>query len=321
VLYVTLPPEAVDINVHPSKAEVRFVESGAVHGLIERGIRLTLTDAPWTGMASASADASVTPENDELPLFSPEPGAPPLPASQPPRHFQPFQPPAASPLPGASPPGVPVYRGLPPVSPGLEPPAPEGGFFASLDVLGQLGGRYILAQDDSGLHLVDQHAAHQRMLYEEALSCFTAGEVRAQRLLFPLQVVLPAELAQAATEHRDALLLMGYDVEPFGGDDWVVGAVPAMLAERDPLLALRAVLERLPLRRSGAPLQDAELSAVLAALSCHAALQPGEVLEVQQCRDLLSRLDGAPMEASCAHGGHVLVTRPLAEVARWFQRR
>ncbi len=314
VLYLVLPPSSVDVNVHPAKAEVRFVESGAVHGLIERALRLTLADAPWgydseailspssgplggmgteadglSGLFSGAPRAGVSMESDELPPFDDQK------AQSSEEHTEGY---AAS------------------VESGPDTPD-KPGFFKSLKFHAQIGRRYLLCESPNSLHLVDQHAAHQRVLFERLLAAWKSNTSPSQRMLFPIPMTLTPALAEAAGAYARLMQRLGLGVEPFGGAEWVITEVPDALADRDPVATASHVLRLLVQRRPG-PDSDYQIEVLLAAMASHGAYRHGDELTSDAARALLVQLDGLVVDSSANSGMPVLVSHPFARIARWF---
>jgi DNA mismatch repair protein MutL len=199
--------------------------------------------------------------------------------------------------------------------------------FGELRLLGQLLGAYLLVEDKDGLLLVDQHAAHERVLYERLRAAWLASGVARQSLLVP-EVVELSPLAGAALSAELPLAeRLGFEVEPFDARSVAVRAVPALLAGRDPAALLRGLADELAEVRSlGAQAAASSRSVDLAdrafaTLACHAARTAGEVLDPREQRALLDALDTIPWAPSCPHGRPVAVGLPLAEVERRFGRR
>jgi DNA mismatch repair protein MutL len=301
-----LAPEAVDVNVHPAKWEVRFAEPQRIHGLVSSAVRRAVEGRGW--------------------LAAPGP-APAAPAARPP-----FPLPTATPLPR---PAGGWLLAAPAAAPGPAPAAlaRAGGFrFADLRCIGQLLGTFLLLEDKGGLLLVDQHAAHERVLYERLRRAWLEGGVERQGLLVPALVELEAG-ARAALEAAGARLeALGFELEPFGAGAVLVRAVPALLAERDPAALVRGLAEELRARAlelgtagQGAPDPAAvrQLEAadrLFATLACHAARRAGDVLAPAEQRALLDALDGIPWAPTCPHGRPVAVPVTLGEIERRFGR-
>jgi DNA mismatch repair protein MutL len=302
ILNLEAAPEQVDINVHPAKAEVRFKDSGRVYGLVLTALSQALQPAQQPGrqvFAAAWIAAPALPAQEPAPanLFT---ALPPLP-------------------PGLTPdPGLSVPDPAPPVScPRSSFPAPAWRF-ADLPVLGQLHDAYILAQAPEGLLLIDQHAAHERVLFE-SLSQTPEQPGPRQTLLFPLTVELePAGLAWVSA-HLDELHKAGLELEPFGGSTCLVRAVPACLAHQDlPALVPELIAELAALPRSpeaAQPRRQLHLT-----LACKAAIKAGQRLSPDQMHHLLVQLDALPVNSHCPHGRPLWRLLTLPEIRQNFRR-
>jgi DNA mismatch repair protein MutL len=220
---------------------------------------------------------------------------------------------------GASAP--PVASGF--VVPGTEPAAPVGGrTLPVLRVLGQLSQSYIITEGPDGVYLVDQHAAHERILLERMIAEWQARTVAAQLLLQPLPVELSAAEREAVDDHAGQLSAIGFEIEPFGETALLVRAVPGALAAQTRALDLRALL----LDLAGA---DAEAAShgetweehALANVACKAAIKAGQSLSPQEQRALIEQLEGASAHQSCCHGRPTMVHLSLSALERQFDRR
>ena len=220
-LFIEMPHEAVDVNVHPTKAEVRFREQGHVHEVIRR----TLADA--LGRSGVPA----------LELTPPPPATPALPSAMPlPHAFSSTAPSRWSAQPASSREAIAPVRDAP--APSAQTGAPV---LRPLMPLGQLRDTFIIAVDDEGLAIIDQHVAHERVLFERITQRLLSGRLESQRLLVPLLVELPAAGRQALASHAQDLERFGFEVEDFGGDVLRVSAIPALLGRDDCEAAVRAL--------------------------------------------------------------------------------
>jgi DNA mismatch repair protein MutL len=280
VVNLSLPPEAVDVNVHPAKTEIRFQEPGKVYPLLLSALRQGL--GPLYG---------------ESPRYRVtwQPEAPPRVAEGRPGEL--FSRGEAGPAPaGPSPWSFPAS----PLAPGPSPhPGPRGWRFQDLTVLGTLAQTYILAQSPDGLILIDQHAAHERVLYE-ALKA--RGPAAAQQtLLFPRVVEINPAQADWVREHLEELAQAGLRLEPFGGASFIITAVPACLANADLEAVVAEAVEALaPLKSFTRPQEVKEQA--LQVMACRGAVKAGETLAPEAIQALLVQLDESPVSSHCPHG-------------------
>ena len=314
VLSLRVPPDHVDVNVHPSKTEVRFQHGRELAGALSRGIRDGLEQhgiqqpvrppprprAPDPGPAPGQLAFSPEPDRAEPTL------APPQAAQPAPRPWvssrRPDLPPPA-PLPS----GDANDRRLLPV--------PR---FADLRVLGQLARTYLLCEGAGEMVIIDQHAAHERVTLHrlqrarrERLGC-------GQRLLTPALVELTAARAAALAPHTPLLARYGLEVEPFGGDSMVVKQVPEALTGADPQRLLEDVADDLSQGGDGRA-ADALVEHLLNTMACHTSVRAGQTLSPYEMRELLRSLDQVDFEV-CAHGRPVCIRISPAELERRFHR-
>jgi DNA mismatch repair protein MutL len=202
-----------------------------------------------------------------------------------------------------------------------EPAAPMR--FGDLRLLGSLLATYLLVEAKEGLLLVDQHAAHERVLFERLRAGWRQREIESQLLLVPLTLAAPPGQVARLAERAGAAAAFGFELEPFGEDTVVVRAVPALLAGRDPAALVRGLLDvwlEGDAPGGGAPSAEAA-DRLFASLACHAARRKGEVLSQAEQRALLDALDAIPWAPTCPHGRPVAVPFDLHEIERRFGRR
>jgi DNA mismatch repair protein MutL len=338
VLHISLDPELVDVNVHPAKVEVRFSRSQEVHQALAVALRRALAQGQGNGQASRPSPALPPPQaspqasSQAWPQTryadAPSPAAPEPPVGlvrepgvdagadfepAPARHW-PRTSPGAWPRPGEEQPAP-----LPPVIPLAPRPRPLFGPAGELTVIGQLHGLYILCSSPSGLVVVDQHAAHERLTYETLRRQLQAGDLPRQGLLAPASLELtPQETAWAEKQQGDWARL-GLEIAPFGGRTWTVSALPAFLAGRDPAALLRDLLSEMS--KSGLPPATPEfLETALRALACRASLKQGQRLAPAEMEDLVTRAAALAPPVTCPHGRPVFLLLARRDLARYFQR-
>jgi DNA mismatch repair protein MutL len=193
-------------------------------------------------------------------------------------------------------------------------------FFSRLRYIGQLDRTYLLCEADGELILIDQHAAHERVAFQRLRERYQQRELPVQRVLFPEQIELGADQAAVAEDSRDTLSALGFEVEPFGGDTWVIKTVPAGLRAGDAASeVLRALLGELA-ERGGSRAVEERLDLALATIACHSVVRAGDALSPREVVALLSSMDGVDFKAHCPHGRPVLLRISVGEIARRFGR-
>jgi DNA mismatch repair protein MutL len=344
-LHLELPPSAVDVNVHPTKLEVRFQDGGRIYShllgtlrtkflatdLVARGaVPMTVRGAEGLSAGGASADeelAAATGGPSDLWEWAKRQLGPAA-GSDLERAF------AAEP---AGPNGL-AYRGeglqlhrvapLGPQRPSstsdvhgradpphASPPAPLRSGPRAL----QIHNRYLVAETDAGLEVIDQHALHERILYEALRERVLAGTVESQRLLAPEPVDLAASEAAAALENRALLARLGIDVEAFGGETVLITAYPAMLANFAPADVLRSVVEQLVSGGKRPEMRDL-LDELLHMIACKAAVKYGDRLTPAEIDALLEHRGLAQDHHHCPHGRPTALVFTRDELDRQFQR-
>jgi DNA mismatch repair protein MutL len=285
-IFVEMDPALVDVNVHPRKLEVRFRDESALFGAVAGVIRDGLLSAPL--VRQVPAVVAPTRFGVSAPVgFHGGAGAPA----------------------GAS-------------APALETREAEAAYAAGVDrlpslrPLGQVLNTYIAAEGPDGLYLIDQHAAHERVVYERLLAARRRGGVTSQMLAVPLALDLTPGQMSLAVGHADALAALGYGVEPFGARTLLVRAVPVTGASRDPEALLR--------RAIGALAEDGEgaeaLERLTIATACHTAVRAGDRLTSEAAAALLADLAAAEDPFTCFHGRPTVIQITRDHLERWFLR-
>ncbi len=341
VLWLTLDPRRVDVNVHPQKTEVRFRDSGAIHQFVrhavERALASTAAEQPAVSAAERLGLAAA-----RLPPRVPDAGAEAGPAAQ-----------TGAPGRAWPQPGLPFGAGEPAVfyrrlfglrggagsafqetaagGAGARAGAPAGAEDATVAgpeagedphplgfALAQLHGVYILAQNRAGLVLVDMHAAHERIVYEGLKAAFV-GRVPVQPLLVPAAFSAdPLELA-AASENAEALEALGFDVSPMGPTTLAVRGIPAPLQDADAVALARAVLHDIR-EFGGSRALDARRDELLSTMACHGAVRANRSLTIAEMNALLRDMEATERAGQCNHGRPTWFQLSLADLDRLFMR-
>jgi DNA mismatch repair protein MutL len=316
VLFLDLPPEQVDVNVHPTKHEVRFREQQRVHDFVVNAVRGRLQGA--TGATLAGVTPPVAPRPDAVgaggtSTAAPNPAVPAQLRIQEALTAYAARPPAAD---------VPAWRAggkgaalLPPVVPATASAGQGEGW----RLIGQYLNSYLLCQVGADLVLVDQHAAHERIGFETLKRQLAASGIERQSLLFPVVIDLDHREAAVAAQHLPDFARFGFEREPFGGRAFTLTAVPQLLAGADPQRLIRDVTAELAeVGRSGG--LDAAVDQVLMRLACHAMIRANQPLTVAEMEALLAALAAVDFGSHCPHGRPVLHRLGRSEVERFFHR-
>ncbi len=300
VIDIAIPPEQVDVNSHPSKREVRFRDENRLFSAVQRAVR----DALLAHAPVRQVTRSFTPSGNPAVAGGSSPAAPSfrVPASY-----------GGS----ASPPPDPLT--LPTTS-----LAPTGGplrdALADLRVVGQIRQTYVVAEGPAGMYLIDQHAAHERVVYDRLRNRAEYRERASQPLLVPLPAELSASQVATLEECADLLAEHGFQLEPFGDNAWLVRAVPALLAARgnsDPATALTDLLDAVAVEQVVMEREDA----LVATIACHGSVRAGMTLAPDEMDALLRQLETADNPHNCPHGRPTVVHFTEYQLEREFSRR
>jgi len=314
VLFLTVPVRDVDVNVHPTKAEVRFRDSAKVRGLIVTAIRHALAPAAQFTTSTLAPAA--------LESFVPEPSAPRL-----------SFPSSGSGHSGAgrfteaaytSRPAPFAGMALPPSARISERAAPEEGGVSAFGRLGaavaQVHETFIIAQTTDSLVIVDQHAAHERIVYEKMKSALASGAIKRQILLIPDVVELDESSAERLLAAADDLARLGIVIEAFGGGSVLVREVPALIGQTDIKKLLADLAEEIAEFESSRAI-EARLEALCSRMACHGSVRSGRRLNADEMNALLRQMEETPSSGQCNHGRPTYVEMKLGDLQKLFDRK
>lgn len=293
VLDVTVPPQELDVNVHPAKSEVKLQKEGEVFLAVQRAVR--------SALVSSAAIPIVAAPFGQAPPASPPPQLPghstlpwrPVTAQATAAAVDLFRP--------ATDAGIQSVRSLPP-----------------LRILGQMAQTYIIAEAPDGMYLIDQHTAHERVLYDRLMTEHARLSVKSQMLLDPVTLELTARQLAVLRPKAQGLCEMGFDMEPFGERAYLVRSIPAVLTGRDALQALLEILDLLADEKGSPPNWH---EALYITIACHGAVRAGTRLTEEEMRQLIGQLEATEMPRTCPHGRPTLLHISQVLLEREFGRR
>jgi DNA mismatch repair protein MutL len=309
-LFIEMPPDTVDVNVHPTKAEVRFRHQSLVHDVVRRAVQEAIGGggapelrlAPPAGADPGAVDVALPSLlagwNPSAAWRVPGPGSQ---VGMPSVQTPPSGVPGASSA-GASPPGSLSEIALKPLIP-----------------LGQFRSTFIIAVDDDGVAIIDQHVAHERVLYERIAARLTSGSLESQRLLTPLIMEVPPEARGALLAHGEELRRCGFEVDDFGPTSVRVDAMPALLSREQGTAALMALAGDLEGLGGAGPVHE-HLKNMAATMACHAAVKANDPLTTEKMAHILEELRQTAYSTVCPHGRPVMLRISRREVEKNFQR-
>jgi DNA mismatch repair protein MutL len=297
VILLDMDPAEVDVNVHPTKREVRFRSGRSVFSAVQSAVRHALV------------------ERSQVPILAHSPRSWPAPDWE--RRQSLIS--AGRDEPGSSQLAMELYRPGEPFQPGDEP-LPVGPVrLPLLRVVGQVGQTYVVAEGPQGMYLIDQHAAHERVLYEQVMAEHSQHAVTSQTLLEPLPLDLGPALAGQLGEHLSFLNDVGFTVEPFGGTSYLVRAVPSILVVPDVRTAIVDILELL--RQGDDPLAARAEERLIAAVCKRAAIKAGQTLTHEEMQQLVRQLEQCESPRTCPHGRPTVLHFSVEQLEKEFGRR
>lgn len=339
VVRLDAPVGEVDVNIHPTKSQVKFRDQSTAFRAVNRCLREALERAPWLETKSAPAVEAPVKKLSVADLTRP--------------YQPPTEPLAAPTVPAETLHTAPVFstgrfeapefdsvvfrQKRDAVQTAVESfaarsedarirdqqkrlsPEPVLGPWSRLQVLGQAHLTYILAQDNEKLVLVDQHAAHERVAYEKLMRAWTGGDVDVQTLLIPLTVELEADGAEALATVALGLEKLGVQIDQMGPQTIAVRSKPALIQDSALVKALTTLARELA-EKGGSFALEKKISDLCATMACHSVVRAGQALSVEQMRNLLRQMDEFPLSSFCPHGRPVSVDYPFSKLERDFGR-
>jgi DNA mismatch repair protein MutL len=318
-LYLSMDPHLLDVNVHPAKAEVRFAHQQEVHHFVSEGIKKALTGNERPGEV---------PEKKDEPARIPSLSGPTVANKS--ENFEVSPPPTYSrEQHGEFSRGIEsLYKGA---APSPEKPGQHGIFdrkptplssfiYSEFEPLGQLNNSFIVLQGKRGVLIVDQHIAHERILYERFSSAAKDKKIEVQQLMFPQAVEFSASEAQLVTAHLEMLNGLGMELEPFGSNGFLLRAVPAILKGDDHERLLRDIVESLSRQEKVYTLEE-KYDEMVTMMSCRNAIKINQPLNMDQIKKLLFDLEQTQMPYTCPHGRPITLLFEMDDILKRFLRK
>jgi DNA mismatch repair protein MutL len=294
-LFIAMPPDQVDVNVHPTKAEVRFRDSQAMYHLVRAAVKQRLSAqnlVPRLHLPPESSDAAAP---ADVPSMFESPRHEIAERVEAPWEARPSETRAASDTRYPIPDTPPSRRAI------------------------QIHDSYLVVETPTGMLVIDQHALHERILFEQLRRRIREGQLEVQRLLVPLPVDFSAEQAACVLEAKPELHTLGLDVEDFGGGTILLASYPALLGRAEPVVILKSVVDCL-IERERAPSKDQLLHDLLATMACKAAVKAGDKLTAEEISHLMELRDLAEDSHHCPHGRPTSLTFSKHELEKQFRR-
>ncbi len=307
-------PEEVDVNIHPTKSQVKFRDRTHAFRAVNRTLRSALESAPWvenvTGRGTGSPNLNDTTirmrpsveVNEELsaPEFTQTSF----------KKKAVYAPETVSDLASQ------VFK--PSIHESLDDLRVEPSW-SKLDVIGQVNLTYIVTQSRKSMVLLDQHAAHERVAYERLMKAFRGGDIEVQNHLIPLTIDLSPEYAEALLSQKDEILKLGIALEAIGPDSVAINSAPALIREKGLMQGLSKMAEEI-FEKGDSFAVEKSMSDVCATLACHSVVRAGQSLSLEEMKSLMVQMDEFPLSSFCPHGRPVFVELPFDKLDRDFGR-
>lgn len=339
-LWIDLPPDEVDVNIHPTKSQVKFLDSSRVFRAVLHVLRPALAESPWleeilkdqkVRESHLSSSSSFSFSDQELlrTQYSDREdwvrGEQPLQVREPNHHLpnpamDTLQEIGLRPIPLSSPDKVtfPIPESVSEQIPSLRDQKATAKW-SSLQILGQARLTYIISQSSESLFLIDQHAAHERVLFETLMDSWNTGRKEVQNFLLPLSLGIEADYLEAIMSRVSDLEKLGIGVEQSGPESLAVNSCPVILKESAVEKALRWLGEDL-VSKGGSFAFEKVVGDFFATMACHSAIRAGQVLGIGEMKSLLEQMDEFPFSSFCPHGRPVFIDYPFRKIEKEFGR-
>jgi DNA mismatch repair protein MutL len=331
ILLIEIPYEEVDVNVHPTKNEVRFRRAGFVGSLIKAAMSDMLSSAPWIKDYRSRVENAVQGFFEKGTVLEKTPymgketrqsaQIPPTPLYKEISQGEDI----VLKTPDAEPLQVNDIKlsHLPIIQNSGETPHPrlfrQEGFFSTLNVIGQLGELYIICASARGMILIDQHAAHERINYEKLKNAYLRREFETQELLFPLSIELSSDEAQILKEHKAEVESLGIKIEEFGKGSFLIRSIPALLKNSNVEKLLKEMVGEIAMLEKEESLTE-RIDRIIATMACHSSVRASQELNREKMKAILQELDCTEFPHACPHGRPVSRELTFGELERMFKR-
>lgn len=300
-IFISTPADRLDVNVHPTKGEVRFADDRLVFALVQRSVRQTLLESTPDQQVATVFESPLAPSRDWATVGEDPTLQRRMTLADPRRSGH-----SSS-----------IDQSHDAETDGKEAATVGGRSLPVLRVLGQVAGTFITAEGPDGLYLIDQHAADERIQFERVIREYETREPARQSLLSPVVVELSANQFEIWEQCQDELTGLAFDVQPFGGTSVAIHAVPAVLKIRDPEQALIEILDEMLAGGRG----TSRLESLAISAACHGSVRAGQPLSLLEMRDLVRQLEECSSPLACGHGRPTIIKMTAEDLARQFSRR
>jgi DNA mismatch repair protein MutL len=298
ILYLEVPANEVDVNVHPTKAEVKFRDSNLIHGFVSKSIEL--------GLGKRIDKPTATPKREREAIrddFFPFKDLKAM------RSIESFK--------GSYSSHQKSHDYIQEIETGDHLKGP--GYFSSLHIVGQIRNSYIVCSDDEGLIIIDQHAAHERLTFEDLRERFASRSIPVQNLLFPVEFEVKGERSTILGDNLTKFAEFGFLIEGFGKNSFLLRGVPEILTDTDNTRTINEMIDMIS-EYSQSPSDQKRLDEILETMACHSSVRFHHPLSHQEMHELLNRLDSLKQARSCPHGRPFLASLSESELRKMFKR-